>query len=77
MSIMDRLVFIASLNRDGWLKTIYAYYLISGKDPDMTMMLVQICSVNSYILQLIIADLSEKYEISVLKDKDGRLIKFF
>lgn len=43
----------------------------------MTMMLVQICSVNSYILQLIIADLSEKYEISALKDKDGRLIKFF
>ena len=77
MSIMDRLVFIASLNRDGWLKTIYKYCVANGKKPSMALLLIQICSMQSHIMELIMADLSEKYELSILKDKEGRLIKFF
>jgi len=77
MSIMDRLVFVASLNRDGWLKTIYKYCVANGKSSAMALLLIQICSIQSHIMELIKADLSEKYELSVLEDKEGRIIKFF
>lgn len=74
---MDRADFLNHLNAVGWIRSIFAYCLAMGKDSTASAALAQICTENEGIYLLIMADLSEKYEISILQDKNGRIIKYF